>query len=219
MMEPDFEAAAAYAVARLRGELPETLAYHCLAHTCNDVVPAVERLAAREGVTGEDLAVLRTAAYFHDIGFVEGYSNHEATGMRIAAAVLPRFGFSPAQVAAVTGMIRATRLPQQPQTHLEEILADADLDVLGREDFLPRNEALRAEMASLGLLGGDKQWYCGQLRFMETHNYFTAAARELRGARKQAHVAHLHARCGAAGRPPRRRARRGSTPERPAAAP
>jgi hypothetical protein len=40
---------------------------------------------------------------------------------------------------------------------LEEILADADLDVLGRDDFFSRGQALRAEREALGKMVSDEQ--------------------------------------------------------------
>ena len=191
MHQPDFERAQLYALERLERELAPTLYYHNLWHTRDEVVPAVERLAAMEGVDGEALWLLRTAALFHDIGFVEQRTEHEAAGVRIAAEALPRFGYSPAQVARIGGMIMATKLPQSPHDLLEELLADADLDVLGRKDFLPRNQALRAELAAAGQPLTDQQWYSGQHRFLQAHRYWTAAARALRDAGKQQNLALL----------------------------
>ena len=71
MNQPDFERAKEYALKRLEKELPPDLLYHNLEHTRDIVVPAVERLAAMEGIEGEALLLLRTAAYYHDLGFVE----------------------------------------------------------------------------------------------------------------------------------------------------
>src|SRR6266545_8069079 len=144
--EPDEQRARAYAYSSLR-KLPAALTYHSLAHTCDDVVPAVERLAALLGVAGENLVLLRTAAYFHDTGFVERRDKHEAASARLATSVLPYCGYTPSQIAAIERMIMATRLPQTPHTLLEQILADADLDSLAREDFLGTSLALRAELA------------------------------------------------------------------------
>ena len=48
MNPPDFQRAKQSALERLEQELPATLIYHCLAHTRDDVVPAVERLAAAD---------------------------------------------------------------------------------------------------------------------------------------------------------------------------
>ena len=191
MAQLDFEAARHYALQRLERELPPTCVYHSLAHTRDEVVPAAERLASLEGVADEALLLLRTAAYYHDIGLVRQRANHEAAGVRIAAAALPGFGYSPAQIQAIGGMIMATRLPQRPRTALEALLADADLDVLGRADFMRRNQALRAETEAFGAAFGDAQWYDQQLRFMQAHRYWTSAARALRDVQKRANYAAL----------------------------
>jgi uncharacterized protein len=188
MSQPDFERAKRYALERLEWELPPTLRYHSVAHTRDDVLPAVERLATLEGVVEEALLLLRTAALYHDIGFVEQYENNEAIGVRIAMQALPGFGYSPPHIQVIRGIIMATRLPQSPHMLLEEIMADADLDVLGREDFWLRNQALRTEVAAFGTPVSDEEWYSGQLKFMQNHSYFTQAARTLRAERKQKNI-------------------------------
>jgi uncharacterized protein len=189
--EPDLEAAKAYALDRLEREVGPELCYHSIFHTRDDVLPAAIGLAASEGVTGEDLLLLETAAYFHDIGFVERREDHEVLGSRIAADVLPRFGYESAQIVQIVGMIMATRLPQSPQTLLQQILADADLDVLGREDFWPRNQALRDELAQAGMPASDADWYRVQLHFLRGHSYWTFTARRLRDGQKQRHIEML----------------------------
>ncbi len=188
--EPDFESARRYALERLERELAPGIIYHSPVHT-HDIVPAVERLAAPEGVTGADLLLLRTAAYFHDLGFVIQYQDHEGASARIAAEVLPGLCYTPAQVNSIVGMILATRLPQSPHNLLEELLADADLDVLGRDDFMPRNKDLQAELAAMGRPTTEQEWYRSQLNFLRSHRYWTSAARRLRDSGKQANIAAL----------------------------
>lgn len=191
MCKPDIDAAARYALEQLERRLPSTLVYHSLGHTRDEVVPAAERLAALEGVGGDALLLLRTAAYFHDIGFVQRRDNHEDAGALVAAQMLPSFGYGADAIAAISGMIMATRVPQTPHTLLEQILADADLDVLGRKDFWVRNQALRHELASAGQPMDDITWLQYQLRFLQSHSYWTRAARALRGQRKEQHIAEL----------------------------
>lgn len=198
MPNPDFAGANAYARTCL-AELAPIFTYHNYAHTCEDVVPAVVYLAERERITAHDSELVRTAAFFHDLGFIEGSRDHEAASARMAQLILPQFGFPRVEIEAIAGMILATRLPQQPQTHLQTILADADLDVLGRDDFPQRNAALHAEVVALGSLLTDQQWYCGQLRFLAAHHYFTASARHRREAQKQLNLAYLAERCAAVG--------------------
>jgi uncharacterized protein len=193
MPQPDFEAARHYAVTRLRRELSPLITYHTLAHTLDEVAPAADQFATLEGVTGEDLLLLRTAAVYHDIGYVEQHHDHEAGSVRIVTAVLPGFGYEPVQIEVIVGIIRATQLPQEPHTLLEQILADADLSILGQADYLPRNAVLREELAAFGLSMTDRQWYDSQLKFIRDHRYFTAAARQLCEAHKRINVASMSA--------------------------
>jgi len=186
-----FEQARQYAENRLERELSPNLLYHGIAHTREEVVPAAETLAGMEGIQEESLHLLLTAAWFHDIGYVEQALYHELIGARIAAQVLPSFGYSEDQVEIVRWAILATALPQSPTNLLEEILADADLDVLGRGDFMHRNGDLRRELAFLDKEFTDEQWYTGQLKFVEGHKYFTASARSLRDTQKLLNITEL----------------------------
>lgn len=185
MTGTDLQGARAYALERLERQLEPSLTYHSLGHTRDEVVPAAERLASLEGIGAHERLLLVTAAWFHDLGFVERRVEHETVGARLAAEALPGLGYAPVDVEAVQGMIMATRLPQTPRTLLEQILADADLDVLGRQDFAIRNRALREELESGGAQITDEQWFSGQCKFLESHAYFTAAARGLRDEPKR----------------------------------
>ena len=189
--KPDFEGAQAYALGRLERELSPKLIYHSLAHTRDGVVAASERLASMENVDGEALVLLLTAAYFHDIGFVVQCDNHEEAGCSIAEEALPEFRYSSDQILAIKRMILATRLPQKPETRLEEILADADLDVLGRDDFLVRSLELRMEREAFGSPTTEAEWYEIQLHFLQTHRYWTKSAQLLRDYKKEENISLL----------------------------
>ncbi len=191
---PHYAQAITFALDRLRLELPVELAYHNLWHTASDVLPGSIRLAEHSGVQETDVRLLEVAAAYHDVGFTVTSINHELIGARIAAQTLPDFGFSDTQIEKIMGMILATRHPQSPQNLLEEILADADLDVLGRADFWSRNVALRQEGINFGREVPLEQWFEGQATFLKTHQYFTSAARTLRDKRKKQNIALLEAK-------------------------
>jgi uncharacterized protein len=182
MGKMNFELARRYAVQRLEQELSPNLFYHGIAHTRDDVVPAAEILASLEGIRGNSLSLLLTAAWFHDLGYVERARHHELISARIAVQVLPGFGYTEKQVETVRWAILATALPQSPQNLLEEILTDADLDVLGRDDYMRSNNNLRRELAFFGQEYSDLEWYERQLKFLEAHTYFTNSAHSLRDA-------------------------------------
>lgn len=191
MSQPDYEQARAYALSRLAHDLDPALCYHSLTHTRDDVAPAMERLAQHAGISGEALLLLRTAAYFHDLGFVERRAEHESAGVQIAAAVLPGYGYTPGQIAQISGMIMATRLPQSPRNLHEQLMADSDLDLLGRDDFLPLNGKLRAELAHFRPDPGTRMWFEGQLAFLREHRYWTDMARQLRDSGKRRNIARI----------------------------
>jgi uncharacterized protein len=194
MSIPDFEQAKAYAFYRLETELPAEICFHDLRHTRDDVLPAAERLARLCDVEARELELITVAAAFHDTGFIHTNEAHEIASARITAQALPSFGFSSEQIEQVMGMILATRLPQTPHNLLEQIMADADLDALGRDDYFKRNELLRLELGACGLRVSLEQWYRTQIDFLENHTYFTPAARALRDPGKARNLAQLRSR-------------------------
>jgi uncharacterized protein len=193
MNAKSFQQAVEYAAERLGSELAPHLSYHSLLHTRDEVVAGAERLARMEGLKGRTLELLLTAAWFHDLGYIEQAQYHELISARIARQVLPRFGYTAQQVRTVDQAIMATALPQSPADLLGQILADADLDVLGRTDFMQRNGDLRRELASLGKHFTDHEWYVRQIQFLDAHSYFTASAHALRDGQKAVNRAELEA--------------------------
>ena len=189
--------AEAFIVQELRCGLSPTLYYHSLAHTL-DVAQAAHGLAAAEGVTdAETLTLLRTAALYHDAGFLHTYAGHEARGSEIVRTTLPGFGYSGGQIEQVCALIAATQYPQEPRDHLAQILCDADLDYLGRPDFVPISTSLFRELTARQLIANEHAWFQLQERFLTGHQYWTATAFALRTAPKQAQLDHIRARLAA----------------------
>jgi uncharacterized protein len=186
-----FDQVEQYITRRMEQELSPGLCYHKLGHTRDEVVPAAKRLARMEGIQGAALTLLLTAAWFHDIGYVVRPLHHELISTRIAQEVLPAFDYTAKQIDVVSWAILATALPQAPRNHLERVLVDADLDVLGRDNFMARNQDLRRELAFLGKEYSDEHWYANQIKFIENHQYFTVAAHTLRDAQKAINLAAL----------------------------
>jgi ligand-binding sensor domain-containing protein/class 3 adenylate cyclase/predicted metal-dependent HD superfamily phosphohydrolase len=172
-----------YIVDRLKNELPKNLYYHDLRHT-TDVCAAVERLALMEGIEGDDIFLLKTAALYHDAGFVHQYRNNEDLGAAMAQEVLPRFGYTQEQIEKIGRLIRSTKVPQKPKTHLQQIICDADLDYLGGDEFHEIADNLKRELTERDAVSSDKQWDELQVKFLESHTYFTKTAIKLRRQNK-----------------------------------
>lgn len=185
MPQPDYNKARNYIILRLENELSEELYYHDIYHTTRSVLPAAERLAKLCGIGQGDLLLLKTAILYHDAGYIEQYSENEPIGAAIAAQHLPDFGYTDEQIEVIQGLILATRMPQSPSTLLEQIICDADLDSLGRNDFFIHSEKLRLELLSRGNYFSLRDWYEIQIEFLQSHSYFTQEAHELRDKGKQ----------------------------------
>ena len=187
----EYQVAEIYILSRLRDELSPTLYYHGLHHTL-DVRETAMRLAAAEGIDDTELLLLlRTAACFHDAGFLTTYRQHEEEGCQIARDILHAYDYSPDQIATICGMIMATQIPQTPRTSLEQILCDADLDYLGRQDFEPIANSLFRELQARDLVADEMAWNRIQVKFLESHHYWTPTAINWRQANKQARLVFL----------------------------
>ncbi|PZR20801.1 MAG: phosphohydrolase [Flavobacterium psychrophilum] len=183
----EFEKAKRFILEKLDNELPASLYYHNVGHVL-DVYDSVVRHASAVGLDNEVATLLKTAALFHDSGFIIKAQGHEELSCAYAREFLPGFGYDETQISQICGMIMATKIPQSPKNALEEIMADADLDYLGRDDFFEISDNLYAELKKRGEVENENQWNVIQVKFFEQHQYFTKTARELRQAKKMEHL-------------------------------
>ena len=186
---PQFEKAKQFALDWIKDETPRLMWYHNLEHTKDSVLPAAERLLTMEGVKGKETQIVMVAAAYHDIGYTMTYQDHEEASAYMAGDMLPQFGYSKKDIRDIKKVIMATRLPQTPENILEKIMCDADIDILGTDDFFTKNGYLMLEMNNNGSNFETNEWNKQQLEFLEQHNYFTASARELNNEGKQKNIA------------------------------
>jgi uncharacterized protein len=186
----NFTQAETFILAKLKKELPNSLYYHSIHHVM-DVLKAAIEYAKLENLSEDDITILKTAVLFHDAGFTVDTKNHEEIGCGIVRETLPQFGYSSEAIETICGMIMATKIPQNPQNLLEEIICDADLDYLGRDDFWEIGNNLYKELEIYGILSDEKDWNRLQLKFLSSHNYFTNSAKMLRMEKKDSHTKRI----------------------------
>ncbi len=166
----------------MREELPDYLTYHSIDHTigvanvCNAYIKFYD-------IDDQSAKLIRIAAIAHDLGFVASQKNHEERSIVEIRPLLENI-LDVSEIETVNGMIRATKVPQQPQTFFEEILADADLDYLGRDDYDVLSHGLYKELVHYEVIKNDKEWLNLQINFLENHQYHTSYAKEHRSAKK-----------------------------------
>jgi uncharacterized protein len=178
----------------LRTDLDPRLTYHSPAHT-EDVLQHVERLAAAENITDKRLLYLmRLAALFHDTGFLRSYKGHEEISCLIMRERLDNGILEESELKLIEGMIMATKIPQSPVTLPEMIICDADLDYLGRDDFENISNTLKTEFMIYGIIKDEEEWDLLQIRFFNSHQYFTKTSIRERCPVKSQHLAMLKQR-------------------------
>jgi exopolyphosphatase/pppGpp-phosphohydrolase len=182
----DFAGARDYIIGRMRKELNPSLTYHTIEHTL-DMHRAAIRLMETEHFDDEhERLLIETAAIYHDAGMMVSYNDHETQSVLIAGEMLPTFGYSLEDIDEVAGLILVTKLPQMPATLPEQILCDADLDSLGRDDFFIQSFQLQLEWKLNGIAQTTlEEWLRFEVEFFTGHEYFTKSGRELRQEQKR----------------------------------
>lgn len=185
-----YEQAISGIIKRMETELATTLYYHGLYHT-KDVMEVSKSIGEIKNISREEMNLLLVAAAFHDSGHLVTYSNHEEAGCGIAYIRLSELGFSMEEIKTVCKLIMATKVPQKPETNLERILCDADLDYLGRDDYDEISGWLYKEFCEWGILCGEKKWTETQISFLSAHKFWTEASLQNREPKKRSKIKFL----------------------------
>ena len=157
---------------KLKQELPLYYRYHSVDHILR-VLEKATLIASYQKATKKETKLIQIAALFHDTGFIKSHQNHEEISCEIAKEYLANYAMNADEINKIIGMIMATKIPQTPHNYLDEILADADLEYLGTNDFERISGYLFLELKHLNPDLTEKKWHEIQINFMEKHTYFT----------------------------------------------
>ena len=185
-----YEQVYSFLINKLEKGLPSYITYHDVQHTKN-VIDAAVHLAKSENFIGDDLILLKTAALFHDAGFLQNYLEHEEISCKIAKKHLPDYDYTPGQIETVCKMIMSTKIPQSAAEGLSQLLCDADLYYLGGNEYEAYAEKLFIEFKKYGFVKNEPEWELRQLEFLSSHRYFTATAVRELGEVKQKNLQRL----------------------------
>lgn len=164
--------------------------FHDLGHTIQTVA-ATKTIGEGFRLDPQDMLTVQLATWFHDTGYAEGPADHEERSCANAAQFLEG-KIPPEQILEVQSCIRATKVPQKPESLLGQVIADADLSHLGMEIYWDRTSRLRQEFVlTRGNVMSDQDWVDFEINFMLTHEYHTVVAQELFNKRKAKHIQQL----------------------------
>ncbi|MEO1257474.1 MAG: Pycsar system effector family protein [Bacteroidota bacterium] len=183
--------AEAYVVDFFKRNIGAEYVFHDIQHVRN-VVGAVKLVGEGCGINGRQIELLQLAAWFHDTGYVEGAEGHEERSCKFAVDFLSRHNVPEQDLDVITRCIMATKLPFKPKDLLEEVMCDGDLSHLGKDIYWDRCGRLRQELLmTRSIMMSEQEWIQFEIDFMGNHHYFTEAAQDLYGKRKEKHIRQL----------------------------
>lgn len=187
----DFEGLRDFILLTLKSELDENLEYHSIEHTLN-VEAAAIKYAQLENLSEEETLFIRTAALFHDAGFLIQYKENEPIGVKIMEKYAPAYGFTSADIQTIGKIIMATHSRVEPKNLMEKIMCDADHDYLGRKDYHFIANKLYRELEVYEHSRSIEDWLKMQIDYLENkHQYYTTTAFNLRQAGKELRIQEL----------------------------
>ncbi|MDX1906723.1 MAG: DUF5706 domain-containing protein [Bacteroidia bacterium] len=171
-------AAEQYATEQLTTELPGDYSYHTIDHT-RQVVMAAGLIGTHTGLTENEIRLVQLAAWFHDLGYIRQYIQHEDQSRIMAKGFLESHDASPVILQYVDDLISATKLDCEPRNALEEVLKDADLYNLATTEALENSQKIRQEWkVFFNREYTDQEWDEFNYNFFKNFEYYTQYARE-----------------------------------------
>lgn len=162
-----------YVTGLLTKELPEGLVYHNLEHTLR-VVKQVEIIGINENLSKEEMNIVKIAAWFHDVGYLEKYMDHEKVSIKIATDFLKGKGIGTDSIEQITECINSTVVPQDPKDKISAVLCDADMMHMGMEKYPDIIKKLRKEWKIMGINSLSKKMFQkASIDALRNHHYHT----------------------------------------------
>jgi len=163
----------------------EWLYYHQYEHSL-EVKERAMYLWKKEKLSDEDIEILWLAGLFHDTGFILQYDDNEELWAKIAKNYLKTIMYPKEKIKKVEKIILATKPNYtSPKNILEEIIKDADLDNLWRNDFFDKKNKMKLELEMIKKIKmKDPEWDHGSLQLLKEHKFYTKTQRKERWKQK-----------------------------------
>jgi predicted metal-dependent HD superfamily phosphohydrolase len=164
--------------------------YHNRVHVL-DILDVLDTLGT--ACSSHEFALVETAAWFHDVGYVLGPRGHEERSATFARATLAFLGVRGVDARRVATLIRATHPRTPPESNLAALLCDANRWWLGAEYEAFQRYAL-AIRDEVDPSASDTQWLANATcPCVRQHEFHTDVARERFAAQQQANERQLRA--------------------------
>ena len=179
------EEAREYVTLILTQDLSENCLFHTISHT-QEVVKNAETIGKYCQIDKHELNILRVAALFHDVGYVDAYDDHELFSAERVRRFLQSKNVNDLIIDQIERAILSTKTPQNPKDKISKILCDADLMNLTFDDYFEQVDLMRMEWEKVGKAKlGRQQFYLNTLAFFQTHEYHSEYGRKILQPKKE----------------------------------
>ncbi len=175
----------------LEQHIDKEYVFHSKQHTI-EVVAAGTQLAQDYQLPEEEVENIQIALWFHDLGFSEGWNEHESRSAELAGNFLTEEGLEPERIAAIQSLIRVTHREAMPSNVHEEIIKDADTSHIGTKMYLSKLGLLKREWEWRGDQSfTEKEWLKLNLEFLHKHKFYSTIAQSKYNTRKRKNILKL----------------------------
>jgi predicted metal-dependent HD superfamily phosphohydrolase len=169
----------------LSQNLSDKIIFHTFEHAI-DIKNNVETIGSFCHLDGEEMALVKISALFHDTGYAFNETDHEGKSVEIVTEFLKSRGIEKKQIDKITNCILATKIPQNPKDKISEVLCDADLMHFASDDYFKKVELLRQEWKNLGLHEFNKTRFdLNSIDFFNKHSYHTDYGKNMLAINKE----------------------------------
>jgi len=178
-MTPILEKTNTYVKELLEQKLSADIKYHNLLHT-KRVFKSTKEIVDNTSISESDKEAVLLASLLHDIGYIDGWENHEELSAKMASQFLSKQGVSKQQIELISKCILATKMEHQPTNLLEEIIRDADASHFAKDYYQEACEYLRQELKALNIQDYSwKEWTAVNINMFENkHHFYTQYAKQ-----------------------------------------
>ena len=168
----------------------EKLLYHNFEHTSKVVARGTE-IAMFYKLDDEKLFIIRTSAWFHDIGYLlSGPKEHEREAVRLMEEFIPRIISKPTLTEDIAGCIMATKRSAHPESLTEKIICDADTYHFGTPEFKKTDPLVKKEV-ELWLGAVQTEWISHSIKMLRNHQFYTTYCQERLDEGKKLNIQYL----------------------------
>lgn len=159
--------------------------YHSYEHSI-DVMTRAVYLAKKEWLNDSDTEILALAWLFHDTWFIIQYDKNEPIWAKIAKNYLKSILYPDDKIELIENIILATDpLYKAPKNYYEEIIKDADMDNLWRDDFIIKNNDIKKELEIVKKIKiKDPEWKHASVELLREFKYKTISQKLERDKKK-----------------------------------